>query len=84
MRELLPIAHQWKNIGALLKLEPYILDKIQSDEGKVEDCLREMLSKWVKQINPQPSWVDLADAVEPFDESIAKILNLKSDPNDHA
>ena len=74
-RELLPIAHEWKSIGVLLKMDPHILDKIQSDEqGKVQSCLREMLSTWVKQIEPQPSLVALAEAVKPFDQCVAEIL----------
>ena len=30
-----------------------------------------MLSEWLKQVNPLPTWEDLADTVEMFDPSKA-------------
>ena len=43
------------------------------------DCLREMLSWWLKQVTPPPTWAELVDAVEQIDESKAKELrNLKT------
>lgn len=70
-RELLPVAASWKNIGTLLGIATHVLDTIQANEGRVEDCLREMLSKWLTRVAPKPTWAALADAVEPFNERIA-------------
>ena len=71
-RRLLPISKQWKNIGVLLGIPNDTLEKIATDEDGVDSYLRAMLAKWLKQVNPTPTWADLIKAVEPFDANIAK------------
>ena len=76
-KELLPLATNWKTIGTLLDIKKSILNKIKADEDAVHDCLQEMLSEWLKQIDPPPTWAALADAVEIVDELKAfEILSL--------
>ena len=70
-KKLLPLAPHWKTIGTLLGVSNPILDKIRSNEEGANDRLREMLSEWLKQIDPPPSWTALADAVEAVDSSKA-------------
>jgi hypothetical protein len=48
-----------------------ILDKIKSNEEGANDRLQEMLSEWLKQIDPPPTWTALAEAVETVDSSTA-------------
>ena len=69
---LLPIAHEWKNIGVLLEMESHILDKIQSNEQLqgVQNCLREMY------VVNKPTFLGLS-AVKPFNEHIAERLDSK-------
>ena len=74
---LLPISKKWKNIGALLNISDSILEKISADEDGVDDCLRAMLAKWLKQVEPAPTWAELMDAVEPFNEGIATKIRLE-------
>ena len=50
----------------------HTLDKIKNDEEGVDDRLREMLFEWLKQVDPPPSWKDLADAVDNVDKQKAK------------
>ena len=57
----------------------HVLDKIQSDEEGVEDCLREMLSQWLNQVDPPPTWKDLADAVDAVDPKKAKEIREQYD-----
>lgn len=76
---LLPLATQWKTIGTLLGIEKHILDKIKSDEDGVNDRLQEMLSEWHKQIDPLPTWRDLAKAVERVDPQKAKEIRTYAD-----
>ena len=71
-RKLLPLASQWKTIGVLLDIPKHVLSKIQSDEEGVNDRLHEMLSEWLKQVDPPPTWKDLADAVDVVDQQKAK------------
>ena len=72
LRKLLPLSSRWKTIGALLEIPTHVLDKIQSNEEGVEGRLQEMLSEWLKQVDPAPTWKDLADAVDDLDKKKAK------------
>ena len=66
-KELLDLASHWKTIGTLLGLKSDLLDKIRSDEGNTHDRLQKVLSEWLKQVDPPPTWKDIADAVERVD-----------------
>ena len=68
---LLPLASDWKTIGALLGAEEGVLAKIKHDEQEANDRLQEVISWWLRQVDPSPSWKDLADAVETLDPQIA-------------
>lgn len=70
-RKLLPISKHWKNIGTLLDLPSGTLEGLAVDEPDVQSQLRAMLNEWLKQVNPPPTWSQLADAVEPFDKAKA-------------
>ena len=48
------------------------MDKIRKDEDGVQDCLHAMLSEWLKQVDPQPTWTDIVEAVEEVDSLKAK------------
>ena len=83
-RHLLSISSKWKNIGALLAIPSDTLDGIEHDEPDVDSRLREMLTRWIKQVNPSPtcSWTQLIDAVKLLDPSKAEELNCFKDlPN---
>jgi hypothetical protein len=69
--KLLPLATHWKTIGTLLGVAKPVLDKIKSDEEGANDRLQEMLSEWLKQIDPPPTWTTLAAAVEKVNSSKA-------------
>ena len=70
-KKLLPLATYWKTLGILLGVSNPVLNKIKSDEEGANDRLQEMLSEWLRQIDPPPSWTALADAVEEVDSSKA-------------
>ena len=71
-RALCPLAYDWQNIGILLNLENNSLKEIDINcKGKARDCLREMLSLWLVRAIPPPTWEELAEAVEPTDQTIA-------------
>ena len=75
-KELYPLAAYWKSLGTLLGISTHVLNKIKSEEERVEDYLRETLSEWLKQIDPSPTWTALADAVEVIDGPKAQRLRL--------
>ena len=77
LKELLPLASKWKIIGTLLGIENHVLSRIRADEDGVCDRLQEMLSEWLKQIDPPPTWAALADAVETVDELKAQEIRTR-------
>ena len=78
LKFLLPIAADWQNIGVFLQLPDSDLKQIESDySGRCRDCVREMIRKWLKQVNPEPSWKRLAEAVEIIDSAIAEKIVKK-------
>lgn len=77
-KELFPLATDWKIIGGLLGLEKHVLNKIKAEEEGVRNCLYEMLSEWLKQVHPPPTWAALADAVEIVDECKANEIRERN------
>ena len=70
-RKLLPLAVHWHNIGILLGIEAYVLQRIQHDNSHgCSDCLREMLNEWLKA-DRTCTWINLAEAIEPFHQAKA-------------
>ena len=54
---------QWYNIGLELKLAPGTLDVINKDSDNVNDRFRDMLSTWLKELQPRPTLSLLATAL---------------------
>ena len=68
-KELYKIADKWEDIGIQLDIDDDLLVKVKSDNhGDSKNCLREMLRIWVKKVDPQPSWTDLAEALKVLEE----------------
>jgi hypothetical protein len=57
---------QWMNIGIELNILKTDLDAIKMaiQGGNPGDCLTEMLSLWLKQVNPSPTWTALITALK--------------------
>ena len=75
-RQLFFLSADWKNIGSLLKVPIGILDQLEADEPNVHSRLRAMLTEWLKQVNPSPTWAQLIDTVELFDQRKAEELKV--------
>ena len=77
------VSHSWKAIGIMLGLDPGVLDTIKATENNVsQNCLREMLTVWTKQVDPPPSWSAMAEAIECLgDEQLADHLRTKYVPS---
>lgn len=71
------MSDEWENIGTLLGVSDDILRQIACDNERVSNRLRMMLSHWVKQVYPPPTWAELADAVEDFDQRKASDIRMK-------
>ena len=57
---------QWMNIGIELNIVKTDLDAIKMtvQNGNPGDCLTEMLTLWLKQVEHQPTWLDLIKALK--------------------
>ena len=77
LKLLLPVAADWQNIGVFLNISDADLEQIESDYSGCKDCVREMIRKWLKQVNPAPTWKYLAEAVELVDPRISEMILKK-------
>ena len=78
-RVLHSLAYDWQNIGVLLKLENNSLKEIDlCCNSRPQDCLREMLNLWLMNAVIPPTWEELAEAVEPTDQTIARKIRRTS------
>lgn len=68
---LLPLSFEWMNIGVMLNLPGHTLRRIGIEQHDTRSRLREVLSEWLKQIDPLPTWFALAEAVALFNKEIA-------------
>ena len=56
---------KWYDIGVELDVESSTLDVISTEcQGKVEDCFRTVLTKWLNRVEPKSSWSALVEALE--------------------
>ena len=57
LNELHVVKAKWHDLGGSLKVKEFILAAIRVEFRDIpNDCLREMLSHWLKQVNPRPCW----------------------------
>ena len=84
LKFLLPEARKWHNIGIMLDVPESILEQIEADyPGDCQQCVREMIKSWLKQVHPPPTWKDLADAVQIINPSLAeKIMKCAANAAD--
>ena len=56
---------EWKNIGIELNLLVTDLDVIkETNKDNIRDCLTEMLTLWLKKIDPLPTWSAIVKALK--------------------
>ena len=54
---------KWYDIGIELKLDVSTLKAIESKYSDPKDCLREVITEWLKAVHPKPTWRSLVDAL---------------------
>ena len=54
---------KWYDIGIELKVDVSTLKNIESTYTDSKDCLREVLTGWLKAVDPKPTWKALVDAL---------------------
>lgn len=55
---------KWKYIGLELSVELGTLDAIEKDNPKCEDCLREVIMRWIHAAEAPPTWIALDKAMQ--------------------
>ncbi len=55
---------KWFTIGIQLNLEESELRAIRTNCHNVEDSFTEMISLWLHQVDPKPTWTALVDALD--------------------
>ena len=61
---LIDVCAKWYHIGVELRLPEGTLSTIRTQFSDLTDCLTEMCVRWLKCIDPPPTWDALANAVE--------------------
>jgi len=54
---------KWYDIGIELKVDVSTLKSIESMYSNSKDCLREVITEWLKAVHPKPTWRSLVDAL---------------------
>ena len=54
---------KWYDIGIELKVDVSTLKSIESMYNNSKDCLREVITEWLKAVHPKPTWRSLVDAL---------------------
>ena len=79
MRELRAKAADWEDIGVELEVADGVLKQIKADNpADSRGCLRELFRTWLIRVDPQPSWANIAEAIDGIgDEQLANDLRTK-------
>lgn len=54
----------WFDLGLELGIKETTLKVIERDNRVTKQCFTDMLSKWLKMVDPHPSWEKLIEALE--------------------
>ncbi len=72
LRCLRPLRAKWMTIGVYLEIDTGTLKAIKADNDNVEDRLTEMITIWLDQVSPPPTWSALSAAIEEVDPKVAQ------------
>lgn len=75
---------QWYALGTALGIPTEFLDSLKSYPD--QDCMVEMLDYWLRNHPDQPTWKEIADAIEDIHDyllakSIKEVYDLPSEHN---
>ena len=68
MREIIdltwPHRARWRLIGIELRIDTGTLDAIDANNKKVEGCLDELITKWLRNTHPRPTRTAITDVLK--------------------
>jgi len=62
--KLFGVSNKWYDIGLQLLLHADTLDNIEANSSSTQHCLREVLKKWLRRVNPYSTWKAVIDALK--------------------
>ena len=79
---LFPVASKWYLIGLLISVDESELEKIaadnQSESNACNMCLVKTLKRWLKMVQPKPSWSAIVEALNGVqEEKLAEVIRQK-------
>lgn len=75
-KSLSPLKERWKEVGSLFKLTN--LEDIETKyKGNHENCLREIVDKWLNEPGCNSTWQLLADTVAVLDTNVSDAIASK-------
>ena len=77
LQALITADTKWHNIGDQLGLSKEVLHRIGANYRLQQECLREILSLWLRGVDPVPTWEGLVDALKNHtvkEDQLAKIV----------
>ena len=81
--ELHDVREKWYDIGIELRMDVPSLKTIDNKYNDSKDCLRELITEWLKTVHPKPSWISLIDALRRKavnEPKLAAVLEAKCIP----
>ena len=73
---LYPLRAHWQTIGTILNVDKGTLATIRADNDSAEDRLNGIITTWLRQISPPPTWNLLADAVKVIDPNRSEEIKI--------
>ena len=61
---LLPVVSKWQELGAALSLDEDILDEMYTNNETDEDCLHDMLERYMMRSDLKHNWEEIDAALE--------------------
>ena len=65
------MASKWKDLGEALLIDDDLLDEIYTNNETDEECLRDMLERYLMRIDGNHSWEDMHAALRKIGEKEA-------------
>ena len=66
---------KWFNLGVQLNVKPTSLEAIQQYDKDPDNCITKVLTVWLKQSNPRPTWSSLVVALKQQTDGLEELAD---------
>ena len=81
--ELMGVASKWQSLGEALSLDEDILDEIFTNNATDEECLRDMLERYLMRSDLKHSWEEINKALASIEKDILNGSDDNTECNSH-